>query len=488
MSHLAVNNDRDRSNSIQSLVSSIFSSNNNSSFYVDDDFSTTSTCSSSPSPSPVPTKQQKQQKQDSGSETLTPQNTHLLDTKLQFLQCIDPMPTQPPNYLDVNPSKNRISFPIWEIQDDSLTPPDYTPTVEGYTIISMRTEFDTPSCKLPQFKSKIWQNFILEINSTQINLYKIDSNLTRHIPNYNPGTIPSNILSSFQRKQCHQFDMHDHQMIMDLINSDKHKYLSHHNLIHSFSLQFAKCGLPLDYLYRQFFNKLTPEQKLQYKEFEFNKLPHEKIILNLIPSMDHNCLRVRLEDKQFLWRFLNVETMLHWYGMINTGMNVALDLDLREFPDYRIIPRRRSSQYRDFYNISAPEYLNSEEEEEEEDSEENTIESISQDENEHDEGKYDPYHKPTSYERFLNESIRCIKPFNESKSWNNKILVIQAKEPQFQTINLPEYYRGELLDISQFKTKNHYLKLVLMNDNNVFVNLDHSVVMNWNDLNCTRII
>lgn len=441
-------NDRNRSDSIQSFMSSIFSTTSNNSV---------ESISSS-----------------SSLDCNLDCNTNN-DKSTDFLQYIDPKPASPPDYSDININK-QPSFPIWESHSISQSPPLYSPTVYHYTLISMRTEFNNPYCKLPQFKSKIWQNFILEINSTQINLYNIHQDLTKHIQNYSMGVIPNNILSSFQRKQAHQIDQHDHNMIIDLIKNAPDVYLNQSTLYDSFSLQYAKCGLPLDFLYRNFVNN----NNMNDNEFTIDSIPDDKIILNIIKSIDHKYLRIRLEDKQFLLKFNDVETMLKWYQYINIGTNVALDLDLREFPNYRIVPRRRANQYRDYHDVDS----------DDDDDSASDVESLSSSQSSQSSlaepsAKYCPANKIYTYETFLNQSIRCIKPFRETKTWQNRIIVTQTDEPSFTTVNLPIYFHPQE---SNFKIKNHSLNLALLNDQNNVVSLDHQVVVSWNHSNNTPII
>lgn len=481
MSAFLTRNDRNRSDSIQSFVSSIFSSNstalNDSEEYL-----------SNPS--------------FSDNKSL---NFHDTDKnysqELDFLQYIDPQPSSPPNYNDINiNAKTTISFPIWEVHRTSTDPPEYSPTVYDYTIVSVRTEYDSPNEKLPQFKSKVWQNFVLEINSTQINLYNIHPKLTKIIPNYNQGIIPSSILSSFQRKQAYQLDLHDYEMILDQIKINPKDYLNRKTLHDSFSLQYAKCGIPLDFLYRRFVQDLSGQRA---NEFNLQNIPNEKVIFNLIKIEDQKYLRVRLEGKQFLLKFKDIETMLLWYKQLNIGINVSLDLDLREFPNYRVVPRRRAHQYRDYHSISSTDSVEEEDGDHHnsgsdnnssdlsllEDTEVELIESTLEDSINNDtENKYRPESKPYTYEKYLSDCLRCIKPLSEMKSWLNKVIVMPTKEPGFTTKNLPKYYHPVNTTNDEFKIQNHSLGLFLLNEDNDLVQLDHSVVVSWNNLNSTRIL
>lgn len=466
-------NDRNRSDSIQSFVSSIFSTTSNNDTRDNNNSSEDSFIPSSPS---------------KPSSTFFSLDNSSSSSSTDFLLYIDPKPASPPNYSDININSScNPSFPIWESHSSTThQPPEYTPTVSDYTIISMRTEFTNPYCKLPQFKSKIWQNFILEINSTQLNIYTIHQDLTKHIQNYSHGIIPSTILSSFQRKQAHQFDLHDHNMILDLIKNSPQKYLNSSSLYDSFSLQYAKCGLPLDFLYRDFVHSLPPTDN----EFSIESIPHDKIVLNLIKSQQHKYLRIRLEDKQFLFKFKSVETMLQWYQHINIGTNVALDLDLREFPNYRIVPRRRATQYRNYHtepndSMDTDDSSDTESTDDMESVQSSQSISTDSDSDSDSDGKYCPSANTYTYDHFLSQSIRCIKPFSETKTWQNRIIVTQTNEPSFTTKNLPIYFHSTE---SNFKIKNHSLKLVLLNEQNSLITLDHDVVMSWNTTNTASII
>ncbi|KAK5780670.1 hypothetical protein RI543_001792 [Arxiozyma heterogenica] len=406
---------------------------------------------------------------------------------LDFLQYIDPQPSLPPNYNDINVNaKGAISFPIWEIHHTSVHPPEYSPTVYDYTIVSIRTEYDSPNEKLPQFKSKVWQNFVLEINSTQINLYNIHPKLVKLIPNYNQGIIPTSILSSFQRKQAYQLDSRDNEMILDQIKINPKEYLNRKSLYDSFSLQYAKCGVPLDFLYRRFIQELNGERE---SEFNLQTIPDEKVIFNLIKIKDQKYLRVRLEGKQFLIKFKDVETMLLWYKQLNIGINVSLDLDLREFPDYRVVPRRRAHQYRDFHSTFSTDYIDDRTSDSEnssdlssiEESEDESLDSILEDNTNNETEKYRSDSHNYTYEKYLSDCLRCIRPLSEMKSWLNKVIVMPTKEPKFTTKNLPKYYHPVNTTNDKFKIQNHSLGLFLLNEENDLVQLDHSVAVSWNN-------
>ncbi|CAI4786648.1 CBM_collapsed_G0048680.mRNA.1.CDS.1 [Saccharomyces cerevisiae] len=243
------------------------------------------------------------------------------------LYCIDPYPVEPPCYDFANPSK-VIRYPIYEHCRPCLTsvkPPSYTPSVEHYTVVSMKMEKLSP---FENASSRLWNNFILQINSTQINFYSIDDSLTRHIKNYRGGDMfdhshhsktasdrhhsARSLLNAFTTKSTYQFDKYDKERICGEIARDEHKFLSDERLFKSYSLQCAKVGLPIDYSSRDF------------------------------------VLRMRCEGQQFLVQFSHVDELIYWAMYLNMGISLSLDLELREMPTYRSVPRRRHPRARRF--------------------------------------------------------------------------------------------------------------------------------------------
>lgn len=241
------------------------------------------------------------------------------------LHCIDPYPAEPPCYDFANPSK-VIRYPIYEHCCPCLTsvqPPSYTPSVEYYTVVSMKME------KLSPFEnatSRLWNNFILQINSTQINFFSIDDSLTINIKNYCGGDMfdhshhsknasdrhhpARSLLNAFTTNSTYQFDKYDKERICREIAQDKTRFLSNERLFKSYSLQCAKVGLPVDYSSRDF------------------------------------VLRMRCEGQQFLVQFSHVDELIYWAMYLNMGISLSLDLELRELPTYRSVPRRRHPRTR----------------------------------------------------------------------------------------------------------------------------------------------
>ncbi|GAV55599.1 hypothetical protein ZYGR_0AV02310 [Zygosaccharomyces rouxii] len=229
---------------------------------------------------------------------------HFEDEGNELLQIIDGEPAKPPPYAAVNPNRN-IRFPVYEYEETRSVPPSYKPTVEECTVVGVKWEWSTPYELSPV---KHWHNYLMEINSTQLNFYDIDPELTQGIKNYSSGideTQHSHHLFSLSKGASYQFNRSDQEKITATLQRNKSKFLHPSKLCKSFSLQCAKMGIPTDYTKKTF------------------------------------VLRMRCEQEQFMINFAHVDDMIMWSVYLQTGIYVSLDLDLREYPNYRIVPRRR---------------------------------------------------------------------------------------------------------------------------------------------------
>ncbi|SCU80180.1 LAMI_0B01112g1_1 [Lachancea mirantina] len=243
-----------------------------------------------------------------------------LSNETDIMAWIDPIPAKPPSYKVCNANR-RIRFPVYEQESDGILPA-YSPGVEAITVISMKAEWLSPYEHSP---SRGWKNFIMELNSTQVNFYCIDPSLTRNIRNYCNGRAHfggeviepaleydahQSFFSSLGSKSTYQFNKQDQEWITNKVRSDAKKYLTDDRLFKSFSLQFAKFGIPTDYNRKTF------------------------------------VLRLRCEMEQFLLNFSHVDDMIMWSVYFSIGIGISLDLDFRELPSYRTVPRRRRRRRR----------------------------------------------------------------------------------------------------------------------------------------------
>ncbi|KAH3901354.1 uncharacterized protein SCDLUD_002846 [Saccharomycodes ludwigii] len=291
-------------------------------------------------------------KVDSTNSASRSQSNDSCDIDYEVFQWIDPYPSKPPSYKSVNPNR-RITYPIYEnVTPESgnnngvMTPPAYSPTVDCVTVVSLKPEWITP---YDASTVKHWKNFVMEINSTQLNFYYIDPSLTKAIKNYSNG--PEDQFEAYERKNSsgspgggrsrssslnliksnsnssskdyhhyhhyhnpfialstrttYQFNKADQQYISNKIQQNRKRYLTNDRIYRSYSLQYAKFGIPMDYD-KKFF-----------------------------------VLRLRCELEQFMISFAHVDNLIDWSVYLSIGIGVSLDLDFREMPNYRVVPRRR---------------------------------------------------------------------------------------------------------------------------------------------------
>lgn len=213
--------------------------------------------------------------------------------QMDVLEFLQRRPERPPAYKDVNTSP-KVSFPVFE-QQETYVLPTYTPAVYSTTLVLRKLEFLSPYEPAPV---RSWRNLVMEINSTQLNFYAVDN-------------IPMlNHVKKSKTKKHYEFTPVEHELLCEAIARDTAKYLTPAKLVRSYSLQHARFGIPVDYKKRT------------------------------------SCLRLRCETEQFLVQFISIDEMISWANDLSMGMNVSLDLDSRELPTDRIVPRRRRSRRR----------------------------------------------------------------------------------------------------------------------------------------------
>ncbi|KAK6459867.1 hypothetical protein DFJ63DRAFT_291417 [Scheffersomyces coipomensis] len=233
-----------------------------------------------------------------------------------FLQLIEPFPVSPPTY-DTLPPGGCPKFPIFNTNHfphhDIL--PSYSPSIYKIGIVARKMEWLTPFEASP---SRSWKYIIMELNSTQLNFYAIPNTLENHllsfkpIPQSNERTMNQfeeselkNLMSDFTLDDDLQFFKFCQRLNLIDNGSSFQSTKSNKKLLRSYSLQHSKIGLATDY----------------------KKRP--------------NVLRLRIESEQILLNFLNTKDLIDWNMAINIGKDIALDLNDREIPKYRTVPRRR---------------------------------------------------------------------------------------------------------------------------------------------------
>lgn len=253
----------------------------------------------------------------------------------EFLDFIDPAPAYPPQYRDITPG-GCPRFPIFGAECGKEDLPPYSPAAYKVGACSRKLEWLSPYEVSP---TRTWKNVVIELNSTQLNVYsmpnQLDSTLSsiksNEINQLRPvGSISETHLNSIVtteldmevRRVCDKlklFELAIPLTLEQLAFYDQtnggfslvvaHKVLKackQKKLLRSYSLQYAKIGLATDY----------------------TKKP--------------NVLRLRLENEQFLLCFSSTQELIDWNLALSIGKDVSLDLTEREIPKYRTVPRRRS--------------------------------------------------------------------------------------------------------------------------------------------------
>ncbi|EGV63890.1 PH domain-like protein [Yamadazyma tenuis ATCC 10573] len=228
----------------------------------------------------------------------TPQDDYLL--------LIEPNPVSPPEYNSLPPG-GCPKFPIFHHEDvphglhNGL--PEYTPSIYKIGPISRKVEWISP---YEASTSRSWKNYIIELNSTQLNLYSVPSNLESHMLGFQIDDYGSH--PPVKVSQDDDF----YALNSTLSNRYDYEFFNYckrmkavKKLVRSYSLQHCRIGLASDY------KKKT------------------------------NVLRVRIESEQILLAFQNTKDLIDWNLALNIGKDLALDLIDRELPKYRTVPRRR---------------------------------------------------------------------------------------------------------------------------------------------------
>lgn len=245
------------------------------------------------------------------------------DAENEFLIHIDPYPVEPPRYDTMNPSR-KISFPIYETYHDTIqqpAPPSYSPAVDEITLVSMKLEWESPMAPI-RYAAQRWKIVLMEVNSTQLNFYDVDallqSQLKKTIGPRKNSTLFGMNNNRNEDITFQSYTKSDNEKICQLIRRNKSKYLHDANLVKSYSLQFGRVGFPTD---------LSSKNKGKR-------------------TSDPIALRLRCEAQQFLLQFTDMDSLIMSAVHIDMGISVSLDLQIRELPTYRIVPRRRRRRRR----------------------------------------------------------------------------------------------------------------------------------------------
>ncbi|CAI8491570.1 unnamed protein product, partial [Hanseniaspora opuntiae] len=266
------------------------------------------------------------------------------ESHVELMKWIDPQPSFPPSYQKCNPQsmgKNSgVHFPIYE--DDETTkltaPPDYQPGIEGITIVAMKLEFLSP---FDRAMMRYWKYYILELNSTQINFYHLDDELTSDITNFRDGKDDSCQI----REKEKNYDFSSYTDMYDVVNGKK-VWANNGTGLHNSHFNSLKDKSADEYIMSKAENRQIL-QKVMDKPAKY--LTNERLcksftLQNSDFGIATDCnersyiLRVRCEMEQFLLSFSSVMDMINWSVYLSVGIGISLDLDERSYPNYRIVP------------------------------------------------------------------------------------------------------------------------------------------------------
>lgn len=247
-----------------------------------------------------------------------------------YLDIVERYPVEPPTYESTLPRMKRPAYDTFDPLNETL--PQYTPTSYKIGILTRKLEWTSP---LELAQQRHWKQYIFELNNTQLNLYECPKDLRTdqkmQVGSSFSSTNSHTLLHPYHYHHIHlrrlqgvvcptafgvdeqaDFNEDNYRSIMTT-KSDLRalKYfksinaLEAVNIVRSYSLQYGRIGLAIDYKKRT------------------------------------KVLRCRFESEQFLMEFENTEGMIEWFTALNLGIDNALDISRREMPSYRTVPRRR---------------------------------------------------------------------------------------------------------------------------------------------------
>ncbi|KAI5963357.1 hypothetical protein KGF57_001302 [Candida theae] len=209
-----------------------------------------------------------------------------------------------------DPQEHTDDGPLNTPEVSETVPPPYSPSIYKIGIVSRKVEWVNP---YEMSTNRSWKYLICELNSTQLNFYNIPpgyedkildfvskdnkDSLNRMCPNRT--AFNNSILTNDYDHHLYDF-VKNHGLLEDLCTGSKKK-----GLVRTYSLQYARVGLATDYQKRV------------------------------------NVLRLRIESEQILLHFECTQDLIDWNTSLSVGKDIAIDINERESPKYRTVPRRR---------------------------------------------------------------------------------------------------------------------------------------------------
>lgn len=273
-----------------------------------------------------------------------------------------PSESELPSYIELEQMEEKSnSLPGYSKPTDTL--PSYSATLPYNGVCLMKTEFISPYHSNP---SRNWQPVYLELNSTQLRIYKINdksilkiikllyfenNGLTKLMNQVNSNQVKSDSdenedvyqesIKSFNFKAKFQF------------NNDRklQKLLSkHYNSFKSNQMLFE----PTNNLQENFKYKGELLHCYTLNNMSIGEAPSLNHLISAIYKEDHshynivnlvkykNVLRVRIEMNQILLQFWSFNSMIHWYRNLLMGKDLSVPLETRNLSKLKSIPSRYS--------------------------------------------------------------------------------------------------------------------------------------------------
>lgn len=287
----------------------------------------------------------------------------------------------PPSY---NEDQERIApdLPRYSASKEPL--PAYGASLEYFGLSLMKTEFSSPY----HYNSgnRTWKPVLLEINSTQLNIYdlKIDKKAQELIVAlYNDANQLNDLMQIIQDEKTNDENTENLDELWDdaydgevdnlkLSTSSKWKSLWHKSkydkVLNKSMLQYFDLIKDNKMLFEP--TNSVKEYRVFCKSYRGSQIASytlNNMILGEAPSLNHflssmykddkshinkqtistlvkykNTLRIRVELKQLLLQFWSFYGMVHWFRNLTIGKDLSAPLEFRSITKLKSIPSRNS--------------------------------------------------------------------------------------------------------------------------------------------------
>lgn len=250
---------------------------------------------------------------------------------------------------------NEAKLPQYSLPDDLL--PSYTPTLSYSGVSLIKTEFISP---YHIKNSRSWVPVYLELNSTQLNIYKLnDKNLSKLVLLlFKESNGLTRLMNHMKQETAFSPDDESAELYHELFKS-KLKKCNTRKLSKMLKSDYSmvKDNLCL-------FEPEASEKKFAYKGDLLHSYTLANLSLGEAPSLNHlisamykeentrynivnlvkykNILRLRIEYSQILIQFWSFPAMLNWYRFLVMGKDLSSPLDHRQVSKLKSIPTRYS--------------------------------------------------------------------------------------------------------------------------------------------------